>query len=498
MRQVISLSIAALGFVTFTTPAVAINFNVVRPNFQPSVRLDSNTVRLVIPKDVMEASLSQALRVNEQKLKDTKFNRYTLKDTQAKMKGDLLEIGGVIRVEHRELIAKNPFTGKEHFSPWVSVSGRITQDFGVQIKNNETVVHAKGNPRIEGLQARWYAELVSLAGKFVSPSLAPAIRDQLKAVNGLDVRRYAITSSASGIASKLGLPENQVVSVLDKYVGTINGNISSSGDLLLDYIIPTAQLEALKNVPATVASKPSTTSQSQQFSTIYFKNNCPYPLQVAVHFRDLNNQWQTKAWYSFAPNEKAARLGGVETKNRYIYYYGETTDGSNLVWNGNFTSYINDRLYDMQEINTGPNIVRWTQTLNCPRASIPANNTVLSSKTVKDFPKKIILAQQVKQPSENQQSPDELPPIVPEEQQPQVQEDRPKDEVQKPKVGSAPTSKGDTDSAQKEPPTPTPEPSPAIEPAPSPAIEPSPSISPEPTPSPAIEPSPSVESSPSI
>ena len=212
-----------------------------------------------------------------------------------------------------------------------------------------------------------------------------------------------------------------------------------------------------------------------KFSTIYFKNDCPHPLQVAVHFQDLNNQWQTKAWYAFAPNEKAARLGGVETKNRYIYYYAETTNGANLVWNGNFTFYVKDRLYNMQEINTGPTIVRWTQALTCPQASIPFNNIVLTSKIVKDDYRKIILAQQVKQPVEDQQSPEEKPPIIPKEEQSQVQEDRPKDEVQKSKPGTPP-SKGDSDSAQKEPPSPSTEPSPSV--SPSPSTEPSPSVEP--------------------
>jgi hypothetical protein len=242
-QLIIGLTLATLatGFVIAPTQqASAINF----PNFQPGIQADSNTVKVIIPKDMLEAGLSQTLRINEQRLKDTAFNRFTLKDTSARIRGDQLQVSGVVKVEHRELIAS--VFGKKKYTPWVSASGRITQNFGVQIRDNKTIVSPKGDPKIEGLEARWYAELVSLAGKFVGPQLAPTVRQAVSNINGVDVRQFAINKSSTSLASKLGLNEGQVRDVLNQYVGTINAGINSGGELVIEYILPNDQLTALK------------------------------------------------------------------------------------------------------------------------------------------------------------------------------------------------------------------------------------------------------------
>lgn len=105
--------------------------------------------------------------------------------------------------------------------------------------------------------------------------------------------------------------------------------------------------------------------ESASRNTIAFKNSCSRPLRVAINFKNLQNQWETKAWYILSPGQ-SARLNGVDTKNRYLYYYAETTDGSNIVWQGNDTSQtIGGRVYNMLQIDTGPSVVNWTQNLTC-------------------------------------------------------------------------------------------------------------------------------------
>lgn len=100
-------------------------------------------------------------------------------------------------------------------------------------------------------------------------------------------------------------------------------------------------------------------------NTITFKNSCPRRLQLAIHFLNLRDQWETKAWYSFAPNE-SAQLNGVETKNRIIYYYAETTDGSRMQWSGNGTSQtIGGRTYKMIKKDMGSGFGNFTQNLTC-------------------------------------------------------------------------------------------------------------------------------------
>jgi uncharacterized membrane protein len=112
-------------------------------------------------------------------------------------------------------------------------------------------------------------------------------------------------------------------------------------------------------------------SSSASVSTIAFKNSCSHPLQVAVRFQNTSGQWETRNWYSFVPGE-SARLNGVETRNRYVYYYAQTTDSSNIVWSGKDTRVtIGNTTYDMKMIDLGPQSVKWSQSLNCSQAMKP-------------------------------------------------------------------------------------------------------------------------------
>ncbi|MEG5058188.1 hypothetical protein QUB60_09035 [Microcoleus sp. A2-C5] len=241
-KQLITgLTLAVLSFgmvvetVSYQEPkAVAVNF----PNFEPGLKIEGNVAQLFIPKDLMEAVLTQALKVNEQRLKDTAFNRFTLKGTNCNVVGDKLQVSGILQVEHRELLVKNPITGKKHYSPWISVSGRVTQLFGIQVKNNQTIVSNIGAPKIEGLEARWYAELISLAGRYVGPSLAPKLTKELSNFNGLNVRQFAIDKSTPLIASKLGITQDIVRKALEKNIGSINAGINNQSNFVLSFTLP--------------------------------------------------------------------------------------------------------------------------------------------------------------------------------------------------------------------------------------------------------------------
>jgi uncharacterized membrane protein len=109
---------------------------------------------------------------------------------------------------------------------------------------------------------------------------------------------------------------------------------------------------------------------AQSSNTISFRNACSSPFRLAIHFKNLSGQWETKAWYSFSSAEQS-RLNGVDTRNRYLYYYAEATDGSGKVWSANDTSQtVSGRTYEMKKIDVGSQSVNWTQTLTCPDRQI--------------------------------------------------------------------------------------------------------------------------------
>jgi uncharacterized membrane protein len=125
--------------------------------------------------------------------------------------------------------------------------------------------------------------------------------------------------------------------------------------------------------------EPKTYLIAQSSNSISFRNSCSSPLEVAIYFKNLSGQWETKAWYSFSPDEKA-RLTGVDTRNRYLYYYAKATDGSGKVWSGNDTRQpISGRLYDMKKFDIGPRTVDYTHTLTCPAEQTTASDRELEA-----------------------------------------------------------------------------------------------------------------------
>jgi uncharacterized membrane protein len=66
-------------------------------------------------------------------------------------------------------------------------------------------------------------------------------------------------------------------------------------------------------------------------------NSCNSPVQLAVRYLDVDNNWKTRGWYSFESGEsgylvqKDVRL---QSKNRIWYYYAESTSGSRRFWRG--------------------------------------------------------------------------------------------------------------------------------------------------------------------
>jgi hypothetical protein len=221
-----------------TQNAIAIASDVRIPNFTPEIGLRGNTADLMFPKDLIQAILRQSLAINEQRLKDTEFNRITIKGTNCEIVGDKIRISAIIQGEHRELIARNPITRKKHYTPWISASGRVTQLFGFQVVDNKTVVRNIGDPKLEGLEARWYAEAVSLAGRFIGPRITPRITNALSNFNGLDIRQYAIDKGSPLLASKLGVPEPQVRSVLNSNIGPINAGINGNSQFVISFTFP--------------------------------------------------------------------------------------------------------------------------------------------------------------------------------------------------------------------------------------------------------------------
>lgn len=67
----------------------------------------------------------------------------------------------------------------------------------------------------------------------------------------------------------------------------------------------------------------------QQYDKLYFFNDCYYPVDLLIRFKNLNGEWQTKGWYKIAPG-KSAYI--EDTRNSIVYWYAQDKTGT---WSGN-------------------------------------------------------------------------------------------------------------------------------------------------------------------
>ncbi len=123
---------------------------------------------------------------------------------------------------------------------------------------------------------------------------------------------------------------------------------------------------------------------SRNWYAISFKNNCRYPIQVAIlqYFPADSGggsgsqsgvmlyrppKWEPKGWWTLNPGE--TKLVANQDRNRIFYYYAESIGGEGLVWSGN-DAYDNLRGRDLsfKEVNMGERFVDYTHSLSCSSA----------------------------------------------------------------------------------------------------------------------------------
>lgn len=104
-----------------------------------SLDLLRSEIRGVIPRELIFSELLSAIdKLDRKKIKDTKFNNWTLLNADLRS----LDRGGVtlafsVNLRHRERIGC--LFGKCHYTPWISVTLHGTTSIGINIRNN--VVH---------------------------------------------------------------------------------------------------------------------------------------------------------------------------------------------------------------------------------------------------------------------------------------------------------------------------------------------------------------------
>lgn len=75
---------------------------------------------------------------------------------------------------------------------------------------------------------------------------------------------------------------------------------------------------------ATVKGKP-------QYDTIALRNECDFNVAVAIHYRDLDDAWITRGWWTIEPGAQVDT--DAKTRNSLIFFYAEN-DAEGWRWDG--------------------------------------------------------------------------------------------------------------------------------------------------------------------
>jgi hypothetical protein len=101
------------------------------------------------------------------------------------------------------------------------------------------------------------------------------------------------------------------------------------------------------------------------FPRIYIKNECHRAIDVIVYYFAGKNEpqtWQTRGWFNLAEGQKKYV---ADNHNRYVYFYGETRQADKRIWAGDFFKWFEGKRYGFFKVDTGTNLVDFTQTFTC-------------------------------------------------------------------------------------------------------------------------------------
>jgi len=111
-----------------------------------------------------------------------------------------------------------------------------------------------------------------------------------------------------------------------------------------------------------------TTSNSANNNTGGFKvtNECNQPVRVAIHYKDVTDNWRTEGWWTFNAGEPGYLTdpSNVRLITRKVtwYYYAEGVNDKSLVWKGNNIFKLNGADIPMVELKDDGGDSDWVLT----------------------------------------------------------------------------------------------------------------------------------------
>ncbi len=84
---------------------------------------------------------------------------------------------------------------------------------------------------------------------------------------------------------------------------------------------------------------------------LYITNKCPYSIKLKVHYRDLNNNWDTEGWWKIEAGESAYLSSDdtiLRTSAATLYYYAENYNTGDRInsYDRTIDGYYMEKVYD--------------------------------------------------------------------------------------------------------------------------------------------------------
>jgi hypothetical protein len=100
---------------------------------------------------------------------------------------------------------------------------------------------------------------------------------------------------------------------------------------------------------------------------LFAENTCRHTIRVVARYQPGsgdNDSWQTQGWVFLNPGQ---RKYIVDTRNRYVYLYGETLEGGHTYWQGQHFHRFEDNRYGFFKMDMGAVLTDFTQSFSCNR-----------------------------------------------------------------------------------------------------------------------------------
>jgi hypothetical protein len=129
----------------------------------------------------------------------------------------------------RKIWSLNPFTGKKHYTPWISITAVGTAELEATVVN-ETIQVDLSNLNVSGESGKWYQELVKYAFDYLfKTKLIAKINETLSKIEGAKIQQLVselkVNEKLRNRSQELGLTSEKVDELLE--LVEVNARVSS-------------------------------------------------------------------------------------------------------------------------------------------------------------------------------------------------------------------------------------------------------------------------------